>query len=1281
MTLTGGGVGYDNTASIRQLGAGSSQSLTAASLAIQGGSGNGTGGSTGDCGPSCDGYAASNNAGIFNLGSGGQTINVAGGSISVIGGTVGNRNNAYIQNRAASAQTITAASMYLQGGDSGGMDSFEQFGQQSVFGTSWLANNASISSGWSGGVTGSQNITIAGAIAVKGNSGAGSNGQAGAGIAATGSQVIHGGAITVMGGGGSGVYKSAAGIISHDVQSITADSLSIQGGVGGHDNGASLIAHGDQTINLTGIGNLELTGGSGAGSYNNRARIQHGYTTYGGNVYSGSGDQTINLAAGSNVIITAGSGNGTGGDYDPACFAVLGAACQGGSNGASIENGIGNQTLNFAPGGALTLTGGSAGTQNWAGLENKGGSQAVYGSPNITLTGGSGGGDALPYYGYLFEQSNDAGIFTKGTGGQWITAGTLTIDGGTADWGGAGISNESGVGGMTILTTGNLSMLGGSSNAAGPHAAAAYIGSMAAGLIDIHVGGDLHIQAGSGTSAPALIGSVDGAADIHITTATGYGITMVAAASDVAIGAKSSGHGAHVVMESGGDITASSTGPAGKVLIGSDTNILSATNVALNARGDISLDPSTLVGVVNPGAYGFIGAVRMVAGWDGVTGGLGAQANTLASYGSIMISGSMVRTGGGGFGAYASDDVHLGNIETDAIHPGNQGGAVTATANNGALSATSISARGADGGYGYSGGDGGNVMLWAKGNVTIESGGIDASGGTSGATFGYGISGGNGGNVTITSLTGQINVNGDIKANGGQGGDGSTPNYGYADPGGAGGMGGSIGLYGGSLITLGAGKHLNANGGQGGQGGDDGGYGAGNGGNGGDGGTVFVMSSGDKISLQPNSQINAYGGVGGQGGAGQSDEVFGSFLTVSGDDGATGGQGGAGGSIILTANSTASDAIALNNGILNASGGMGGMGGVGGGGNAFSSYGGAGGFGGDGGNGGGGGDGGSIQMFTPAANGGIQLGSATLRVNGGHGGMGGDGGVGKGYSVTAGYGEGFGGDGGEGGQGGAGGSSPGILVSGGSGGISLNGAVLEARGGNGGVAGVAGDGFGFDGGVGGTSNGNGSAGNQGGGGSGRFGGLISLGTSLGDIVSLVGGGTLDVGGGSGQDGTWGGWGENGGTIELTTSSGGSINLSAGTVVIKADGGVSGHGSDGDARFGGDGGTVNFSAHGGIAVGAISAVGGRGGNGFLDGGYGGDGGHVALVSYGGIAGAGIATAQASVSMVAWAATALGDSNKRRQWWRWRRCGIDCPCRRGRRDQRTNYRHWPDQRPGR
>ncbi|HRA48841.1 MAG TPA: hypothetical protein PK819_12300, partial [Thermomicrobiales bacterium] len=95
VTLTGGGLGYDNTASIRQLGAGSSQSLTAASLAIQGGSGNGTGGSTSDCGAPCVGYAASNNAGVFNLGSGGQTVDVT-GLISVVGGTVGNRNNAYI---------------------------------------------------------------------------------------------------------------------------------------------------------------------------------------------------------------------------------------------------------------------------------------------------------------------------------------------------------------------------------------------------------------------------------------------------------------------------------------------------------------------------------------------------------------------------------------------------------------------------------------------------------------------------------------------------------------------------------------------------------------------------------------------------------------------------------------------------------------------------------------------------------------------------------------------------------------------------------------------------------------------------------------------------------------------------------------------------------------------------------------------------------------------------------------------------------------------------------
>ena len=45
-----------------------------------------------------------------------------------------------------------------------------------------------------------------------------------------------------------------------------------------------------------------------------------------------------------------------------------------------------------------------------------------------------------------------------GTGGAvWLVAGNLTIDGGTADWGGAGIGNEGASGGLTIVTNGNMS--------------------------------------------------------------------------------------------------------------------------------------------------------------------------------------------------------------------------------------------------------------------------------------------------------------------------------------------------------------------------------------------------------------------------------------------------------------------------------------------------------------------------------------------------------------------------------------------------------------------------------------------------------------------------------------------------------------------------------------------------------------------------------------------------------------------------------------------------------
>ena len=236
LMLSGGGgtgpaAGYNNYAQIRQLGAGAfSQSVTALNgIAIAGGSGDGMNGGTGDCGASCAGFSSSNNAGIYNAGSLGQTVSAGGAGILLYGGTLGNRNNAFIQNKSSGLQQIFSGSLWLQGGDSGGMDSRTLLSPaQSVFGSSYLTNNATITSGFYG-LAGTQLINAStGAIALKGDSGSGS-GMAGATITSVGTQTVFGGTIDLTGVGASPAsIKSSNGSI--DV--VAGTSFSNHAGAG-----------------------------------------------------------------------------------------------------------------------------------------------------------------------------------------------------------------------------------------------------------------------------------------------------------------------------------------------------------------------------------------------------------------------------------------------------------------------------------------------------------------------------------------------------------------------------------------------------------------------------------------------------------------------------------------------------------------------------------------------------------------------------------------------------------------------------------------------------------------------------------------------------------------------------------------------------------------------------------------------------------------------------------------------------------------------------------------
>ncbi|MCK9389018.1 MAG: filamentous hemagglutinin N-terminal domain-containing protein, partial [Sulfuritalea sp.] len=461
-------------------------------------------------------------------------------------------------------------------------------------------------------------------------------GTAGQTINVAGTLLLQAGNVDNSYGGGSSYYGGSVTFSSAGTQEIAARSLTLQAGASGHDNTALISAYGAQIINIgdaSNAGSLTLQGGGAADSYNNQARIEHGQI-YGGDVYAGFGDQTITVNGGGSVILLAGSGTGVLGYYGSDCYlSGAGDLCRGSSNDAAIRNGIGYQDVYFISGGSLSITGGGAGTQNWAGINNRptAWSQTISGNPDIAVTGGSGGGGAVSYGGYTYQLANDAGIHSEGSGDQNIYANSITLSAGNATYGGAGISNDSGY--STYITTlGNLSMYGGSSSAGDPFAGGVYIANKGGGAINLDVGGDLYLKAGSGTSSPAMIGTIDGAGDVWIYT--GGNVSLIADGSRIGIGSESATYGAMVHIYSGGDLTLTGSATRG-VTIGSLYDADSATGVWLTAQKDITIGSATgygaLIGVKTPTSG--ISWVGIEAGSTGYGGNLLLDGNSRINVG------------------------------------------------------------------------------------------------------------------------------------------------------------------------------------------------------------------------------------------------------------------------------------------------------------------------------------------------------------------------------------------------------------------------------------------------------------------------------------------------------------------------------------------------------------------------------------------------------------------------------------------------------------------------
>lgn len=451
---------------------------------------------------------------------------------------------------------------------------------------------------------------------------------------------------------GSSIYGGSVEIRSNGTQTIAANRIELRAGASGHDNTAVIGSQGSQNIRITGSdGELLIQGGGdgsasvygGAGSFNNYAEIANW----------SAATQTITTYGGGKITLRAGNGTGVlGGWYQYGGGYVSG---QSGSNTAEISNHYntgGGTTLDFYGGGTLALYGGGAGTGNSAELDAYSltvtSSQGIAYRPDIFLQGGSAGGAGSILVNAKHQsRGNDAGIWSgddNSVGGSaTFNVRHLTIDGGTATYGGAGIGSYD----LTINASGNVSLYGGSSSAIdtnetyGKATGAAYIGTdsdYGGGSIALNIGGNLYLKGGTGGSGPAIIGDLSNNPDITINTLGNIWIEA-GAGSPAMIG--SMGSGANIDIHSGGSITLTGADTNSEVMIGSFHDSASyGTSVSISAARDLTATGYVRLGVVTPSGNA-VNTVELAAGhssyYDGEPSGYGGNLN-LGTTGPVVVN-------------------------------------------------------------------------------------------------------------------------------------------------------------------------------------------------------------------------------------------------------------------------------------------------------------------------------------------------------------------------------------------------------------------------------------------------------------------------------------------------------------------------------------------------------------------------------------------------------------------------------------------------------------------
>lgn len=604
-------------------------------------------------------------------GEGSQFITVGAGGIALTGGSgTGIRNIAGInQKAAAGTQSITVnngGSIVLQGGNASGIgvpgngSSFagiESSGASQTInftaggdvratgGTVGAGNNAIIQMH-----NGTQTISGASLIQVRGGSSGGgtNNGNTAYIESDVGSQTISAQSIVLQGGSGGTENGANIGVNSGGTgtQSITANSIALQGGVAGTFNGAAIYTGNgrNQTVNV-GAGGLTLTGGGGGVT-----DLQNGAVIF---QKTGTGTQTINVAGGGAITLQAGSGAASNVGFDSNGLSK-------GSSASILSQGAA-QLVNFtAPGGSISATGGTVGTNNFAVIEATGvGSQTIQGSvlanaPSITLTGGASGGNST--------EPNVAVIRGSDVNSQTISAAAGTLASGLGDNLVLIVAQT-----QSLQFNGNLALMGapGGNNNGGVRIGGR---STTDTNLTLGVGGDLTLSGGATSGVAVGSAATNIRTNTIAITATGDVILSPSAVGGVRIGNGGPGGellGSSVSVTAGGNIVLNSSGGAGSARVHSLGNVaLSATNAgkSITQASDSRIAANQLTVAANAG-ISMDSAINEISSLSATNSGIGNISVTNKPGVALTVTGI---TQGGGNVRISADSLAI----TGAVNAG-----------------------------------------------------------------------------------------------------------------------------------------------------------------------------------------------------------------------------------------------------------------------------------------------------------------------------------------------------------------------------------------------------------------------------------------------------------------------------------------------------------------------------------------------------------------------------------------------------------------------------------